>query len=94
MACPGCSCGMAQIEAARRIDKVEVRPIDPTKIMDDNNVMVIINGAKIINPKSIEVKIKEGQRGGIVKIEMFADISVAESIVTDTEIGGPDGSKA
>lgn len=86
MACQNCSCGLAQIELARRIDRVEVRPIDPTKIMDNDNVMVIINGSKIINPKSIEVKIKEGQRGGIVKIEMFADVSVAESIVTDTEI--------
>lgn len=86
MACQNCSCGLAQIELARRVDRVEVRPIDPNKIMDDNNVMVIINGTKIINPKSIEVKIKEGQRGGIVKIEMFADVSVAESIVTNTEI--------
>lgn len=88
MACQNCSCGMAQLELARRVDRVEVRPIDPTRIMDNDNVMVIINGTKIINPKSIEVKIKEGQRGGIVKIEMFADVSVAESIVTNTEIQG------
>ena len=88
MACQGCSCGMAEIEKARRVDKVEIRPIDKNKLMDDTNVMVIINGTKIINPKSIEVKIKEGQRGGIVKIEMFADVSVAEAIVKDTEVGG------
>lgn len=91
MACQNCSCGLAQIEAARRVDRVEIRPIDKNKLMDDTNVMVIINGVKILNPKSIEVKIAGGQRGGIVKIEMFADVSVAESIVKDTEIGDSDG---
>ncbi len=91
MACPGCSCGMAQIEAARRVDKIEIKPIDPKKLLDANNMLIILNGQPIKNPHSIELKVVDGGTA-LVKLELFAKLSMDESIVKDAEV--VDGTKA
>lgn len=76
---------MAQIEAARRVDKLEIKPIDPSKILDGTNMLVILNGQPIKNPHSLELKIaKDGT--ALVKMELFAKVSMDESIVKDAEV--------
>lgn len=85
MACPGCSCGQAEIESARRVDKIEIKQRDPGKLMSGMNTQVLFNGVPIKHAKSIELKVDS--RGlGIVKLELYASVDMDESIVKDTEI--------
>ena len=92
MACQNCSCGMAQIEAARRVDKVEIKQRDPNSIMDAANTVVILNGVPLKNPRSIEVKIAPNGTA-LVKLELYARVDMDESIVKDAEIGDENGSR-
>ena len=90
MACPGCSCGQAEIEKARSVDKVEIKQRDPNKLMDGSNTLVMLNGSPIKHAKSIEVKV-DANGMGIVKIEMYASVSMDESVVKDAEITNGEG---
>lgn len=90
MSCQNCTCGMKQIEMARTINKVEIKPIDASKIIDGSNTQILIDGQPIKNARSIEVKI--GPDGlGIVKVELYAKIEMQESLVKDAEIQGEVG---
>lgn len=89
MACQNCTCGAKQLEMARSINKIEIKPIDDSKIMDGSNTQIFIDGQRILNARQIEVKI--GPDGlGMVKIEMFAKINMKESLVKDAEISVKD----
>lgn len=76
---------MAQIEAARRIDKIEIKPIDKTKLLDASNTMIILNGQPIKNPHSLEIKMA-ADGTAMVKLELYAKVSMDESIVKDAEV--------
>jgi hypothetical protein len=87
MACQGCTCGQAQLELARRVDKIEIKQRDPSKLMGADNTVITLNGVPIKNPQSIEVKIaKNGD--AYVKLELFAKVDMDQSLVKDAEITG------
>lgn len=87
MACQGCSCGQAEIELARRVDKVEIKQKDPNQLMSGMNTIVMLNGVVVKHAKSIEVKV-DSRGMGIVKLELYASVAMDESIVKDAEIMG------
>ena len=87
MACPGCSCGQAEIELARSVDKIEIKQKDPSKLMTGMNTVVLLNGVPLKHASSIEVKV-DAKGMGIVKIEMYANVTMDEAVVKDAEITG------
>jgi len=87
MACPGCSCGQAEIEKAQRVDKIEIKQRDPNKLMTGMNTQVLLNGVALKHAKSIEVKV-DATGMGLVKLELYANVKMDEAIVKDAEITG------
>lgn len=85
MACQNCSCGLKQIEMARSVNKIQVKPYDDTKLMDGSNAAVFMDGIPMKNVSELELKIDKTGRGKVT-ITMFAQVEIDETVVKDVEV--------
>lgn len=85
MACQNCACGLKQIEMARSINKIQVKPYDDSKLMDASNAAVFMDGIPMKNVSELELKIDATGRGKVT-ITMFAQVEVDETVVQDVEV--------